>query len=841
MLYFCSHKKSKRKFMKLRIAITALLLSVTALHAQKTYTVSGVVTDSVSQEKLFYVAVAITQNDSVHTLVSYAMTDPDGHFSIGDVPAGNYELRLSYATFGTQTQPLAIGGDNPNIDLGTVLVKTNASMLQSVSVTASKPVFAVDGEKMLYNVAEDPTIQGGTAADALQNAPGVEVDIEGNITLRGVSSVEIWINDKPSHLEAENLKTYIQQLPANSIEKIEVIANPSARYSAKGTGGIINIVANSVVKKNSFLSFGVNGSTRPNVSPWLSYVYSNEKFSFNLYSNFSWYGWKMTNSETKIAKNNMGDTSFVYTSNSKYLSNQFSGSLWMNGSYEFDSMNNISFWGGGWVGQGKDKYNIDDQTRREYITNPASYEYSDIATDKNMWSGFNMGAWYEHKFNSDGHKITTDVYLGMNPYRGKETNQREYETNNMPNKGIKSNTIHYSLWTSAEVDYTVPYHKNGEISLGVEGSFNNVNTNYLKDTLQTDTYVCDELRSLQRIAKSGGIETYFTLQHKFGGFTMKYGLRYEWEHLNGIVINQQQEYNLVKDYAKNTFYPSVHLSYKTKSMHNFTLSYTRRVSNPEVRNLTSFISYGEDSYITGNPDLLQTFSNSLNAGWTKFFEKFGSVGLTSYFRHSDNEVNQLSDVAYSPIFGRYVSFSYPVNSGTSMSAGGEANITYRLKAFMQIRFYANAYYSYQATHFQATALRPQQDITNEYFAYSFRLNFWAKLWKVLEVNASANYRSPTKSIYTTNKPTYSIDCGLRADFLKRKLSVFLDVTDIFNWNKQEYNINSPYLIVHSTRKYTSRTIRAGITVRLGKMELEAKAQQGQGQGQGGGQENGGGQ
>jgi outer membrane receptor protein involved in Fe transport len=268
-------------------------------------------------------------------------------------------------------------------------------------------------------------------------------------------------------------------------------------------------------------------------------------------------------------------------------------------------------------------------------------------------------------------------------------------------------------------------------------------------------------------------------------------------------------------------------------MHNFSLSYTRRVSNPNGEDLSPYILYGDNNCSTGNPMLLQTFTNSINAGWTKFFEKFGNVGLTTYFRHSNNEQNSMSDAIYNNSFGRIVPYTYPVNSGKTLSSGLEANITYRLKTFMQIRFYANGYYTHIETKLPKTATRPAQFKQNDYFGYNFRLNFWTKLWKVLEVNASANYHSKTNTIYSTSRPTYSIDCGMRGNFFQRKLSVFFDITDIFNWNKQETDVNSPYLIAYNSSKYTSRTIRAGITVKLGKMELESKAQQGQGEGGGG--------
>ena len=286
-------------------------------------------------------------------------------------------------------------------------------------------------------------------------------------------------------------------------------------------------------------------------------------------------------------------------------------------------------------------------------------------------------------------------------------------------------------------------------------------------------------------------------------------------------------FNSEQDNAHNSYFslfPSLHLSYRTKNMHNFKLSYTRRVSNPSVSQLTTFITYNIDSYSMGNPTLTPTFTNSLEAGWTKYINNFGNVGINAYYRDSRDEISSLSDVAYSDIFNRIVTFSQPMNAGHSYRVGADLNATYRLKSFMNIRFYANLYY-YHSEFLFRNSDEPQ---IAQKFNYSFRLNFWAKLWKVLEVNASANYRSPSVSLFTTSKPGYSIDCGLRADLCKRKISVHLNVNDIFNWNKSISTNNNPYYISTSTTKYNSRSINAGITFRFGKMELENQAKEGGG-------------
>ena len=214
-------------------------------------TVKGTFVDSLNRDKLFYVSVGLVTSDTIMQEEGVAFTEADGSFTISGVRSGSYLLRASLVGYETLDIPVTVPAGKTTIDLGVMGLKRTSDVLEGISVVASKPVYMVDGEKTLYNVSEDPSVQTGTASDALQNAPGVEVDVEGNITLRGVSSVEIWINDKPSRLNAEGLKTFIQQLPANALERIEVITNPSARYSAKGTGGIINIITTSKIKKTA--------------------------------------------------------------------------------------------------------------------------------------------------------------------------------------------------------------------------------------------------------------------------------------------------------------------------------------------------------------------------------------------------------------------------------------------------------------------------------------------------------------------------------------------------------------------------------------------------------------
>lgn len=804
-----------------RISFLFVLLAIVgSVFAQNTYTIHGSIVDSLRKDKLFYVRVGVVTPDSTMRNVGITFTDAEGNFSLTDIPAGKYNLMAFMVGYSPLTIPVTCRGDNAVIEVGQLKLRKENNTLQEVTIAGEKPVYLVDGEKTMYNVAEDPTIQSGTAADALENAPGVEVDIEGNITLRGVSSVEIWLNDRPSHLTEENLKEFIQQLPANSLERIEVITNPSAKYSSKSDAGIINIVTTSEIKKNSFLSFGVRGSSAPNVTPWISYVWSDKKLSLSFYLNGTYSLRKNLSENSYTQFDTQHDTATTYHSSGNSRSHSFSGGFNFNGSYIFDTLNTMSFWAGAYPSYSKSS-STNDEYRREYLYNPDIFQYSTSNISAGLSAGTYGGIDFEHKFNSKGHKIQANWDFNYHHSHNSADFFRDYLTQNYLDKHRLDTSFANSFSTSAGLDYVIPYHKNGEISVGASGSLD-LGKNYTRyDTLvfDTDLFNLDSLRFKNADEKEYNFNAYVTIQHSFGGFTIKGGLRSEYVYYDYQILNSPKD-NVAKGYW--SLYPSLHLSYRTKSMHNFKLSYTRRVSNPSASRLSTFITYNEDTYATGNPDLLPTYTNSFEFGWTKFFNKFGNVGLTAYFRNSKDQVSTLTDVAFNDYFGRMVSFTMPVNAGKSINTGGEANITYRLKSFMNIRFYANVYYS--RSEFQFRNETDPRIVTN--LGYSFRLRFWAKLWKFLEVNASANYRSKNVTLFTTTQPRYSIDCGLRADFLDRKISAFINVNDIFNWNKNHTTNENPYYISSSTSKYVSRFISAGITFRFGKMELESKATDG---------------
>jgi outer membrane receptor protein involved in Fe transport len=680
-------------------------------------------------------------------------------------------------------------------------------------------LFSNEGEKTLYNVSEDPSVQTGTVSDALQNAPGVEVDVEGNVTLRGVSSVDIWINGQPSNLNAENLKTYLQQMPANALERIEVITNPSARYASNSDGGIINIVTNAKIKKNQFVSFGLRASSSPNASPWASYVWANEKMSLNVFLSGNYSRWKNAqNGYSTSFDNNLDTTNHTRYSGDSY-SNNYGGGFNISFDYNIDTMNTISVWVGGWPNVSKSN-SFNETFRHEYMQDSGMYHYKTYGNSDGMGNFFNGGLLYLHKFNNEGHNISLRMTGNISNGYSNNYHKKYYETQTWMDVDYRELSSHNDLGYGVNLDYTLPYSENGEIGIGASYEYS-PDTYYMSyDTLNGDVYVKDIMRSFDREVGSNEYDVYFTLQQKWGNFVLKPGIRMEykklWCNISGYTTTNED-----KDYLN--WRPSLHISYRTKSMHNFNLSYSRRIAPPGARNLTSYKFYSTESFTTGNPDLLPTYTNSIEGGWTKYWNRFGSVGLTAYYRDSKNTVDNISDVVLDDFFGRYVQYSYPVNVGKSSTKGLEANVTYRPTGMFNMRLYANVYDYYFETKFN------DELVEDNSLVYSVRLNLWTKLWNKLEVHASGNYRSPQKSLFAERQANYSINCGLRADFFDRKMSVHINVNDIFNWNKWDNNITNPYYQSYSSFKFNSRSISAGLVFRFGKMELERKAQVGGGE------------
>ncbi len=799
-----------------------------------TFTVVGVLRDAKTGEFMPYVNLAVL--DSVdNEFVKGGISNMEGVFEINGVPQGAFVLRVSAIGYENYLHPFHVTN---NTNLGTLRINPGVTALGEVTVAAERPLYAMEGEKLVYNVSEDPSIQTGTTEDALQNAPGVEVDVEGNITLRGVSSVEIWVNDKPSKLTEENLKTYLQTLPANAIARIETITNPSAKYATEAEA-VINIVTSAHIKSNQFVSFGVNGSNQPFVSPWVSYMWKKDRVSINLFASG-----RYSNRENKTdswsqqrrdaATEGEYEVTWADTVSQQDNNRSYSGNLFMNIDYEIDSTSDISVDAGGYYNA-----NLNNMMRTERQT----YYYLDsMPVDTMLFADQtkdnsdtrsifgNLGADYTKKFDNEGHNLRIGLNTRLTQNSGEEWYNRFYEvyTDLDEHRYMLSRT--YNFNGSLDARYNRPYSKDGELSYGLRADHAQMDFTYDR-FYDTIGLLVDSLRTYRMIGAKSSLNADVNWTHRWGGFTLSTGLGVEGERNMYDFISDMPFADDSVFYHLN-FRPSIHLTYRTEDMHNLKLNYSMRMSGPGRNQVTRFRTYGENSYSTGNPNgLKDSFTHNMEAGWQKFFERFGNIGIEAYGRWSTNDVSRLTDAEYDNYLDRIVSYSVPYNMGSSWRYGTSLNMTYRPSGFFNVRLYANLYnYGYRMEYERNGV--PQID-EREKWSWSVRVNAWAKLFDRLQVTASANYNSPTISLMSERKARYFLNMGLRSDFFNRRLSVFVNVQDIFNWGATigsgSTNTN-PYYLSDSTRKMlNSRYISAGFTLRFGKMELEKKAKEGDGE------------
>ena len=679
------------------------------------------------------------------------------------------------------------------------------------TLSAGGPFFVNEGETLIYHIHRDPKARQGTVSDALQNVPGVKVDTEGNLSLRGVDEVELFINGRPSHFDEESLKNYLQQVKAISIERIEVMTNPSAQYTSATNTGVINLITSQGSNSERHLSVGLQSNTKPNLSPWLSYIWNNERWSFqaNLKGTLSsskeyteGYSYSFVDHLEDSLPCGL-DTASVknYFSNDTSLS--YSAEVFLKTEFRPDSNNDfmayLSF-----TPSKSQSTSFSHTYRHEYIDDIGEYDYSILTDDNQLFHYGSAGMSWHHRFDKPGQVFGMQLSSDFDFGGGLAKEIRTFKEHPELYRDIRELNDFTDVGYNAKIEYTHPY-----LYLSLTDNRKPDNNIGIYDTLGVDGYVTDWNRSENRRFTRHQTAGTAMVQHHLGeAFTVKGGFSVESTWIKSRYFDTPQYDTLIRfTYLR----PSLHLSYRTPSMHNFSFSYTRKTDYPWVRNFTRRKDYEEESFTTGNPELKPTLVDVFELAWAKYDDRLGSVNVKGYFNNSIHAINRVSDVAYDPLWGRPVPFTKPVNLNQYYEAGGAVNLTYRPSAMLNVRLEANLYDSHIETYYEKT-----QDslISSDLWAYSLRIGTWCKLWNKLELHATAYYDSPTQTLFATRQTAYGIDCGLRADFFDNRLSLLFNAFDIFNWNKEDNYTYNPYYLSYSSNKANSRYLSVEVVYKV---------------------------
>ncbi|MDD2411714.1 MAG: outer membrane beta-barrel family protein [Bacteroidales bacterium] len=787
-------------------------------NAKQNFLAQGQLKDALNGDALAYANVGLlVYSDSV--FIKGTTTDIDGKFDFKNLDSGSFYLRISYMGYPTSLIPIEVSQKQTN--LGVIKISKTSQTLDAVSIVAEKLMYQYEADKKVYNVTEDASVQGGSASDALQNAPGVWVDLEGNITLRGVDNVEIWLNDKPSRIPADGLKTYLQQLPANTLERIEVMTNPSAKYSASGTAGIINIVTKQKIKQNFLFSAGINASTQTRINPWISYVWSNKKFKFNVYASHSsqTHEWNSTNKGTvKNAGNPLYD--FLNSSLSE-SQNQWS-SIYLDGEYNISEKSRFNAYFGGNISSGdntsagiNERFSLSDSINISIQRlNPSE------SSGKNWYAGGS----FNHDFIPQKHYINFDFSLGQWINNNKTENFEkslieQHDLEFQRNRNFLSENNYIGTWYDLDFTYFNNFNSTSTVESGFSLNYSPIDHEAPVDTFDfvLNQWIYSPLFSNYKDAFSRKANAYVSWSQKIKTFNYKIGLRgeYQYNFLNSLSTAQQVE----SDYFG--IFPSAHLSYQTSKKYSYTASYSRRVQYPHIWYLDPFISYiNEESIWMGNPNLKPAYTNSFELGSSKYFEKVGFLSLSLYHRRTDKSHTNSLEAVYDSYLNRYTIYQFMTNSGRDIFTGADVTFTYRPKPFMNILVNVNAYNK------DIYAELDSYTVQRNDFSYDAKISFSSSFLKRYQVQMMSFYRSKSPTLQGHSNGMFFANASLRADFFERKLSVHMSVQDMFNTQKSKSETNTPSIYSVSKSWSNSQYVLIGLTFRIGKIELEKEQKRG---------------
>jgi outer membrane receptor protein involved in Fe transport len=770
------------------------------------FKVSGKITDQETNQPLEYATIIL--KDLSTKKVTGGISNNKGTFTI-NTTKGTYNITIEFLGF----EPISFNNKeiSKNINLGTIALVTDANNLDEVEIIAEKSTVEIRLDKKIYNVGKDMTVKGGSASDVLDNIPSVTVDIEGNVALRGNENVRILINGKPSTFAsgADALK----QLPADAIQKVEVITSPSARYDAEGTAGILNIV----LRKGKALgfngSFSVNTGIPTNFGASTNLNYRTKKINY-----FTSIGYNYNDAPGNAyfkTKSNLINTieDREYDRERKNFNSRFgleyfltdnssiTGSILYRNSDRFTDTGIHTKW--------QDTNNVTDSLKIR----------SELENELDKQIEFNLN--FTQNFKTSGHKLTFDL-------KYEDSNDDElatiYSKKTFPvifNDTIEKTTaLEDQKRYLIQGDYVLPIGENAQFEAGFRSNISNQETDYVLKKEQTPgVYEIDSKVSNLFLYDENIHALYSQYGNKYGKFSALLGLRMEVTNINVKVSGT----DLDSDKKYTELFPTLNLAYELKENETLTLGYNRRVRRPRSWFINPFPSRASDNNVfQGNPDLDPSYSNGIDLGYLKKWDKI-TFNTSVYYNYSTNVFQFFRSI--DPLDSN-ITITSPINIASEDRFGLEFSFNYNLYKWWKLN---NSFNFFRTTRDGKNIVANSKNSS-----WTTRLSSRIKLPAKIEWQTTANYRGPREDFQSKNKGVISINLAFSKDILKDKGTLSLNVSDLLNSRKRI----SDTQITNTTSRYSEfqwreRQIRLNFTYRLN--QKKKRSQQG---GNNGGNEGG---
>ena len=782
---------------------------------QKEVTISGHIIDKETKQPLEYATIAFFSKRQ-NKIVTGGITDTKGNFNI-PVQTGTYDITIEYISFKTITIP------NRKISnteyLGSFPLEIDTESLDEIEIIAERTTVEIKLDKKIYNVGKDLTVRGGTVSDVLDNVPSVSVDVEGNVSLRGQDNVRILINGKPSGLVGLNSTDALRQLPAEAIERVEVITSPSARYDAEGTAGILNIIL-----RRSKLQ-GLNGAITTNVGHPLSAGFSgNINYRTGDFNFFNTSGYRYRESpghsktETEYFNTNEPSTFLNETREFDRKSKGFSTNLGVEW-YITDSASLTTSLVYRDSDENNDATNLSNELDSDNNIINSIFRFDpEEETDKNIQYSIN----FDKQFNGNmEHRFTFDFQI---------ENSEEIEKSLIVQNGddverVQTNEEQSSILLQS--DYVLPIGEKSQFEIGYRGNFSELDTDYSLEVNENGIFVNNDDVSNNLIYR----EYVNALYSQFGSkikdkFSFLLGLRMESSRIsiNQITSNDFERKNYIG------FFPTLNLGYEISENQNLTLGYNRRLRRPRSRYINPFPSRSSPiNLFQGNPDINPSYSNSFDLG---YLNRIGKLTLNSsiYYQHATDvfsfiaqgtddyyifdtaQTINLNDSNFEDLNNQYTLVQVikrsPINLATNDRFGFEFTLTHRPNQKWNINGNFNLFHSNTKGFYEGT------DFGAKNISWFVRLNNKYTLPAEIDWQTRLFYMGPREDAQNKTKGMFSTSMAFSKDLFKESASLAFRVSDIFNSSKRRSLSKTSTFISDSEYQRRQRSFNLSFTYRF---------------------------
>lgn len=793
-----------KKLFLILVVIFSLSLVTIAQPPTKSYLIKGLVADSVSGDGLPYATISV--QSLTQGVVKRLATDASGKFDFIMTSTGKYNVIFQSIGYQNLKKEIILNGEKTKIDLGTVKINPGVQNLDEVSVVALKPLVRTEVDKIVYSTEVDPESKTNNALEMLRKVPLVTVDGEDNIQVKGTSNYKILINGKSSSMMSQNPKDVLRSLPASTIKDIEVITNPSSKYEAEGTGGIINIIT---TKKQIDGFMGRVNAGVDSRGGWNSGIYATSKIKkFGISFNYNYNEFRQPKSESFSLRENFLSPTNRFTQTEGLNNYRGSSNMAMGeASYEIDSLNlvSLSFWGymGNYIGNGNTLSQDFD------INNTLTRKFNNLTIMDMTNASISGNIDYQRTFKKPDKTFTVSYKLDRSPRNSDNINAIDGLLN-YPSYKQRSTNEASGTEQTIQIDYYDPLTKMHQIEAGLKYILrqNVSNSDVLRYDLTTNQWNRDasKINDLDYDQHIFGFYAGYVLKLK--KFSVKSGLRAEGTINDGI-------FKSIKDTTFNNrmfnLIPYITLSQNLDKGQNLKLSYTQRLSRPGIWYLNPFVNDIDPLNISyGNPELDAEKSHTFDFSYGKFSPKYNfNISLNSAF--TNNTIEQISTMQSNGI--KVTTYQ---NIGKNQRHGVYIYGMLRVKQKLTINTNIGATYTILESN-------DGRGLKNEGFNYNGSLNCRYTAWKNGTVSASGGVFSPRIMLQGQSSTYYYNNISISQEMLKKKLTASLSVSNPFS-NRLKYEMTYDDPTFHQemvTYSYT-RQLRFNISYRFGQMKGEIK-------------------